>query len=158
MVLGEALASLLPRPPRRFDTKTRVALVACTWHPLAAIENAAKDGLSYDPGVQVVTTKCTGVVTVAFLLRLFAKGYDGVLVLGCADGDCHYYNGGERCKAIVEETGEILEISGIPKERLGFHQVANSTSAEFEKALKSYLKQFKDLGTGRRKLAAGSHR
>jgi F420-non-reducing hydrogenase iron-sulfur subunit len=120
------------------------------------MENAARDGLIYDPDVTVVPTKCTGVVTVAFLLKLFARGLEGVLVLGCADGDCHYYNGGERCKAIVEETREILEISGISKERLGFHQVTNSTSEEFDKALKSYLKQLKHLDTGRKQVASGS--
>jgi coenzyme F420-reducing hydrogenase delta subunit len=120
------------------------------------MENAARDGVSYQSDVTVVPAKCTGVVTVAFLLKLFAKGLEGVLVLGCADGDCHYYNGGERCKAIVEETREILEISGIPKESLGFHQVANSTSEEFDKALKSYLKQFKHLNAGRKRVASGS--
>ena len=135
-----------------------MAIVACTWHPLTAIENAARDGVTYRPDVAVVPTKCTGVVTVAFLLKLFAKGLEGVLVLGCADGDCHYYNGGERCKAIVEEAREILEISGIPKQRLGFQQVANSTSEEFDKALKSYLKQVKHLNVGRNRVASGSRR
>jgi coenzyme F420-reducing hydrogenase delta subunit len=122
------------------------------------MENAARDGFSYSPDIDLVPVKCSGVVTVAFLLKLFAKGMDGVLVLGCAEGDCHYYNGGERCKAIVEETGEILEISGIPKGRLGFYQVANSTSKEFEAALKDFLKQMKKAGGGRRQVAAASGR
>jgi F420-non-reducing hydrogenase iron-sulfur subunit len=135
-----------------------VAIVACSWHPLTAMENAAKDGLVYAPDITIVPAKCTGVVTVAFLLRLFAKGVEGVLVLGCADGDCHYYNGGERCKAIVEETREILEISGIPKERLGFYQVADSTSEEFDKVLAAYLKQFQHLKGGRKKIASGSRK
>jgi quinone-modifying oxidoreductase subunit QmoB len=119
------------------------------------MENAAKDGLSYGPDISLLPAKCTGVVTVAFLLKLFAKGLQGVLVLGCAAADCHYYNGGERCKAIVEETREILELSGIPKERLGFYQVANSRSEEFDKAMKSYLKQFTHLRVGGKKVAAG---
>jgi F420-non-reducing hydrogenase iron-sulfur subunit len=122
------------------------------------MENAARDGVRYAPDLTVVPTKCAGVVTVAFLLNLFAKGLEGVLVLGCADGDCHYYNGGARCKAIVEETREILEISGIPKERLGFDQVADSTSEEFDKTLESYLKRFKHLNIGRKRVASGSRR
>lgn len=94
----------------------------------------------------------------AFLLKLFAKGIEGVLVLGCSEGDCHYYNGGERCKDIVAETREILEISGIAGKRLGFHQVTNSTSQEFEKALRDYLKQFKNSKTGGKQVASGSGR
>lgn len=125
---------------------------------MTAVENAARDGFSYSPDIDLVPVKCGGVVTVAFLLKLFAKGMDGVLVLGCADGDCHYHNGGERCKAIVEETREILEISGIEKGRLGFHQVANSTSKEFQAALRDFLKQMKKAGGGRRQFAAASNR
>jgi len=141
-----------------------VAVIACKWHPLTAMENAAKDGFSYDPGITIVPIKCTGAVTVASLLKLFAKGLDGVLVLGCAEGDCHYYNGGDRCEAIVEETREILEISGIRGGALGFSRIANSTSAEFGEALKSYLRQFKSAGTagavkaGRKRVASGSGR
>lgn len=140
------------------EIKTRVAVLACKWHPLTAMENAATDGFSFGPDITVEPVKCTGVVTVAFLLKLFAKGVEGVLVLGCAAGDCHYYNGGERCRAIVDETREILEISGIPKDRLGFYQVTDSTSKEFEKALTGFLKQFKKAPGGRKPVAAQGRR
>jgi len=102
----------------------------------------------------LVPVKCSGVVTVAFLLKLFAKGIQGVLVLGCGEGDCHYYNGADRCKGIVEETREVLEISGIPGRRLGFHQVADSTSGEFGKALRGFLKQFPKIEGDRGKRVA----
>lgn len=133
-------------------------MIACKWHPLTGMENAAADGLSYGPDIVVEPVKCSGVVTVAFLLKLFAKGVEGVLVLGCAEGDCHYYNGGERCKAIVEETREILEISGIPGRRLGFHQVADSTSKEYDRALKGFVTQFKQARGGRKRVATEGRR
>lgn len=137
---------------------TKIAIVACKWHPLTAMENAARDGFAYGPDVGLVPVKCGGTVTVALLLKLFAKGMEGVLVLGCAEGDCHYYNGGERCKAIVEETREILEISGIAKQRLGFYQVANSTAKEFERALGDFLRQMKRAGGGKKQIASASNR
>lgn len=138
--------------------KTKVAIIACKWHPLTAMENASRDGYTYRPDVDLVPVKCTGVVTVAFLLKLFAKGMEAVLVLGCAEGDCHYYNGGERCKAIVEETREILEISGIAKERLGFYQVADSTSGEFKKALGGFLRTLGTVQARGKRVASASSR
>jgi len=115
------------------------------------MENAARDGLSYSPEIDVLPIKCSGAATVASLLKLFAKGLGGVLVLGCGEGDCHYFNGGERCKAIVEETREILELSGIEGARLGFHQVADTSSKEFVKALSGFLAQLKRVeGRGKR--------
>lgn len=138
------------------EIKTRVAVITCKWHPLTAMENAATDGFTFGPDIAVEPVKCSGVVTVALLLKLFAAGVDAVLVLGCAAGDCHYYNGGERCKAIVDETREILELSGISGERLGFHQVADSTAKEFEKALTGFLKRIGRAAKapGRRKRVA----
>jgi coenzyme F420-reducing hydrogenase delta subunit len=128
--------------------------VACKWHPLTAMENAAKDGLSYSPAVDVLPIKCSGAATVASLLKLFAKGLEGVLVLGCADSDCHYFNGAERCDEIIAETREILELSGIAGARLGFYKVADTSSKEFIKALKGFLAQLKTAKTREGRVAS----
>ena len=115
----------------------------CKWQPLTAMENAAKDGFTYDPDTTVMPVKCAGLVKVSFLLKLFARGFEGVLVLGCKEGDCHYFNGSTRCGQIVEETQEILEIAGVPKARLGFHLISDSQGKDYMRVLKRFLKQFK---------------
>jgi F420-non-reducing hydrogenase iron-sulfur subunit len=107
------------------------------------MENAARDGYCHGADTVVMPVKCTGLVKVSFLLKLFAKGIEGVLVLGCQEGDCHYYNGSQRCGEIVEETREILEIAGVPKRRLGFHLIAESQGKEFKRVLNGFLKQFR---------------
>jgi coenzyme F420-reducing hydrogenase delta subunit len=111
------------------------------------MENAAKDGYSYDADAIVMPVKCTGLVKVSYLLKLFARGMQGVLVLGCRDDDCRYYNGSERCGKIVEETREILDLAGIPSDRLQFHSISDSQGKEFRSLLKSFLRQFKKAST-----------
>jgi len=133
-------------------------VVACEWHPLTGMENAAKDGFVYSPSIDVLPIRCSGTATVSSLLTLFAKGLGGVLVLGCGEGDCHYFNGGERCRAIVEETREILELSGIDGTRLGFHQVADTSSKEFVKALKGFLAQLKRVESREERVASANRR
>jgi coenzyme F420-reducing hydrogenase delta subunit len=118
------------------------------------MENAAKDGFTCDADVTVIPVKCTGLVKVSFLLKLFAKGFKGVLVLGCEEGDCHYYNGSTRCGEIVKETQEILEIAGIPSKRLGFHLISESGGKEYKRVLGSFLKQFEKQAKGRKRVAA----
>jgi coenzyme F420-reducing hydrogenase delta subunit len=107
------------------------------------MENAAKDGFHHAENAVVVPVACTGLIKVSFLLKLFAKGLDGVLVLACPEDDCHYFNGSKRCGEIVEETRRILDISGIEPERLGFHTIAESQRREFKRVLAGFLKQFK---------------
>jgi coenzyme F420-reducing hydrogenase delta subunit len=125
---------------------------------MTAMENAAKDGFRYDARATVIPVKCTGLVKVSFLLKLFARGIDGVLVLGCKEGDCHYYNGSKRCGEIVEETQEVLELAGISRKRLRFEMVSESQGREYMRVLKDFLKQFKATGKRRKRVAAAGNR
>ena len=109
---------------------------------MTAMENAVKDGLTYDADAVVLPVKCTGLIKVSYLLKLFAKGMRGVLVLGCDEGDCRYYNGSARCAEIVDETREILDLAGVKPDRLQFHTIAESGGSEAKRVLKGFLKQF----------------
>ncbi len=143
-----------PRPKKAAAAGPRLAIIACSWHPLESIENAAKDGFTYGADILVLPVRCTGAVTVANILRLFAKELEGVLILGCVEGDCHYFNGSERCGEIVGETREILSWSGIAPERLGFTLISGSEGKNFIDALNTYEKDLKKAKPGRRKRVA----
>jgi quinone-modifying oxidoreductase subunit QmoB len=131
--------------------KPRIAIVPCQWHPQTAMENAARDGYTYDADAVVMPVKCTGLVKVSFLLKLFARKLDGVLVLGCRNEDCRYRNGSERCAEIVGQTREILELSGIDPEKLEFDQVSEAQGGAFRKVLDKFVKRLKPTGGKRRK-------
>jgi coenzyme F420-reducing hydrogenase delta subunit len=125
--------------------------VPCKWHPLTAMENAVKDGFTYDAEAVVLPVKCTGLVKVSYLLKLFAKGVRGVLVLGCDEGDCRYYNGSARCAEIVDETREILDLAGVARDRLQFHMIAESGGREVKRVLKGFFKQLGKVSPARAK-------
>jgi coenzyme F420-reducing hydrogenase delta subunit len=129
--------------------------VPCKWHPLTAMENAVKDGFTYDAEAVVLPVKCTGLVKVSYLLKLFAKGVRGVLVLGCDEGDCRYYNGSARCAEIVDETREILDLAGVARERLQFHMIAESGGGEVKRVLKGFFRQFGKVSPARAKRSGG---
>jgi len=134
--------------------KTKIVVLACKWHPLESMENAVTDGLTYDPGIVVLPVRCTGGITMASILKLFARELEGVLILGCSEGDCHYFNGSERCGEIVREAREILEWSGIAPERLGFALMSGSEGINFVNALEAYKKDLKGAGSRRKKRVA----
>ena len=134
--------------------KTSVVVLACKWHPLESMENAVIDGFTYDPGIVVLPVRCTGGITMASILKLFAKELEGVLILGCSEGDCHYFNGSERCREIVGEAREILEWSGIAPERLGFALMSGSEGSNFVDALEAYKKDLKGAGSRRKRRVA----
>ena len=49
---------------------------------------------SYAPEVRIIRLMCTGRVDLAFVLRAFQKGADGVIIGGCWLGECHYVTEG----------------------------------------------------------------
>jgi F420-non-reducing hydrogenase iron-sulfur subunit len=161
-VEGTGKTKSKPRPKSRAKAKAKarlgagVAIVACKWHPLTAMENAARDGFSYEAGTVVLPVKCTGLIKVSFLLRLFAKDIEGVLVLGCDEGDCRYFNGSERCGRIVDEAKDLLELTGIPGRRLEFRLIRESQGKDFKRAYTTFMKHLgREPGRSKRVTSAG---
>jgi len=61
---------------------------------------------------------CSGKIDMTHVLNAFKKGADGVLILGCPEGDCHYQDGNFEAKKRVYLLQKLLESYGIEKERL----------------------------------------
>lgn len=119
----------------------RIAVVACKWYPLIGLEDASKDGFCFPSNTTLIPAKCTGVVKASFLLELFVKGFDGVLVLGCAEDDCRYLSGSKMCKQVAQETKRILAISGIDEARLCFESMSEGSGKELRKHFESFSRR-----------------
>ncbi|MCK5837908.1 MAG: hydrogenase iron-sulfur subunit [Desulfobacula sp.] len=67
---------------------------------------------------RIIRVPCTGKVDVIHILRAFEKGADGVYVVGCMEGDCHYNEGNFRARKRVEQAAKILDKVGVGGERV----------------------------------------
>jgi coenzyme F420-reducing hydrogenase delta subunit len=61
---------------------------------------------------------CIGKVDTTDIIDAFRKGADGVLLLGCGDGDCHFQDGNVEARKRVYLLQKVLESFGIEKERV----------------------------------------
>ena len=61
---------------------------------------------------------CTGKIDATDILDAFSAGADGILILGCPEGDCHYQDGNYEAKKRVYLVRRLLESVGIEKERI----------------------------------------
>lgn len=66
----------------------------------------------------MIPVVCIGKVDATDILNAFNKGADGVLLLGCADGDCHFQDGNQEARKRIYLLHKILASFGIEKERL----------------------------------------
>ena len=67
--------------------------ILCNWCSYAGADLAGSARLKYPETVRIVRVPCSGRVDPMFVLKGFQKGFDGVMVLGCHPGDCHYAKG-----------------------------------------------------------------
>jgi coenzyme F420-reducing hydrogenase delta subunit len=73
----------------------------------------------YDKDIQnLVPIMCSGKVGASHVMDAFKKGADGVLILGCPDGQCHFQNGNYQARKRVQLLKKTLTSFGIEPGRL----------------------------------------
>ncbi len=65
------------------------------------------------------------------MLRAFEKGADGVMVVGCLEGDCHYQVGNLRAKKRVARVAGLLEAAGVGGARVRMVNLSAGEGARF---------------------------
>ncbi len=102
--------------------------------------------MSYPDSIRVIQVPCTGRVDVIHLMEAFQKGADGVYVVGCLEGECHYYTGNLRAKKRVQYTKKILDEIGIGGERVEMYNIAASDGPRFSQVAKEMDEKIRALG------------
>jgi coenzyme F420-reducing hydrogenase delta subunit len=64
---------------------------------------------------------CCGSIELERLLEPFRNGTEGVLILACPHGECHFQEGEWQCLKRVELLKGMLAANGIEPQRLSIH-------------------------------------
>ena len=75
----------------RFEPK--IVAFLCNWCSYAGADLAGTSRLQYAPNVRVIRVMCSGRVEPYLVVEALQAGADGVMVLGCHPGECHYLEG-----------------------------------------------------------------
>jgi F420-non-reducing hydrogenase iron-sulfur subunit len=102
--------------------------------------------LSYPTSIKIIRVPCTGKVDVIHILRSFEKGADGVYVVGCMEGDCHFNKGNFRARKRVEQAQKLLEDIGIGGERVKMYNLSSSEAPLFVEYAKEMSEKILELG------------
>lgn len=102
--------------------------------------------LSYPATIKIIRVPCTGKVDTLHLMRPLEKGADGVYVVGCREGDCHYNSGNFRAKARVEQTRKVLDALGIGGRRLEMFNLSSSDGPSFARYAREMHDRILEMG------------
>ena len=89
---------------------------------------------------------CSGKVDSSHILNAFRQGADGVLILGCRGGDCHYQDGNYEAKKRVYLLHKLLESYGIEKERLRIELSIDPEGSRIPQLVKELSDRIAKLG------------
>ena len=90
---------------------------------------------------------CSGRVDLAFVLRAFLKGADGVFIGGCHLGECNYVtNGNYDALNMVLLCRKIMEHLGLNPERLYIKFMSAGDGIPFAQTMSEFSSKVKKLG------------
>jgi coenzyme F420-reducing hydrogenase delta subunit len=102
--------------------------------------------MQYPPDIRVIRVMCTGRVDPALVADAFVNGADGVLVIGCYFGDCHYITGNFMAKHKLDMAREMLAYAGLNPTRLQFRNLSSAEGARFAQHNTEFVEQIKEIG------------
>jgi len=90
---------------------------------------------------------CAGRVDLAFILRAFSNGSDGVFIGGCHLGECRYVtNGNYAALNMVQLCRKLLGQIGVSPERLRLEWLSSGEGIRFAEVINDFSRQLRRLG------------
>lgn len=128
------------------EFEPKILAFCCNWCAYAGADLAGVSRMQYPPNIRIIRVMCSGRVEPEFVLKAFTLGADGVLVLGCHPGDCHYSSGNYKTMRRVPLTEKLLEQFGVEQERLKLEWVSAAEGARFAQVVTDFTSRIKELG------------
>jgi len=119
---------------------------ACNWCGYAGADQAGMNKMQYPSNIKLLRVMCLGRVDTNLVLEAFQKGFDGIMLVGCHIGDCHYISGNKNAVLVVEQLKNILHYLGIEPERLRIEEVSGGEGPLFVKVVTEFIEELKALG------------
>lgn len=126
--------------------KPKIIAFCCNWCGYAAADLAGIQRIQYPDSLRIIRVMCSGMVHPEMVLHALNKGADGVMIIGCYFGECHYVDGNEKAMARAELIDELLEDFGFENERFLITRLSSSEPEQFARTISSMHKKVKELG------------
>ena len=118
----------------------------CNYCAHSAAALAGSKRLQYPAGVRIIATPCTGKLEMEHILEAFEKGIDGILIVGCLEGGCHFQEGNLRARKRTDRIRSILEEIGLGSERLKMVNLSDAMASAFVEHVREITETVRALG------------
>ncbi len=124
----------------------RIVAFLCSWCSYTGADTAGIARLKSPANIRPVRVPCSGRVSPELVMKAFDQGADGVLVLGCHIGECHYDTGNHRAAKRLPILKSLLSFAGLEPERLRLDWVSASEGERFSRIAGEFTDILRNLG------------
>jgi len=121
----------------------RIVAFCCNWCSYAGADLAGVSRLQMPADFHVIRVMCSARVEPEWVIKALADGIDGVMVLGCHLGDCHYINGNHRAAKRFAILKEILAVAGVDRDRVHLDWVSASEGGKFQQVVTDFVERLR---------------
>ncbi|MBN1567360.1 MAG: hydrogenase iron-sulfur subunit [Acidobacteria bacterium] len=131
---------------RELPWEPEIIAFCCNYCAHSAAALAGLKRMQYPSGIRIVSTPCTGKLEMEHILEAFEKGVDGILIVGCLEGDCHFVDGNLRARKRTDRIRSILDEIGLGAERLQMVNLTDTMASAFVQYMQEAVTTVGTLG------------
>jgi len=128
----------------RFEPK--IVGFLCRWCSYQGADLAGTSRINYPPNIIPIKVMCSGRVDPMFVLKALRDGADGVIIMGCHPGDCHYQEGNYNALRRFILLKRLLDQLGIEDGRVHLEWVSAAEGERFGQVVTEMVETVRALG------------
>ena len=126
----------------------KILAFCCNWCSYAAADLAGTARTPYPHNVRIIRVMCSGMVHPGQVMNALSQGADGVMIIGCHPGECHYLSGNYRAMDRAAMITGLLADFGYEAERFQLAWVSSAEPERFVKTVTEMTDRVRQLGPG----------
>ncbi len=134
----------------------KIIAFLCTWCSYTGADTAGIARMKSPANIRAVRVPCSGRVSPELVIRTFDQGADGVIILGCHIGECHYDSGNHRAAKRFPLLHNLLTFVGLEPERLRLDWVSASEGEHFAHIVTEFTESVRQLGPASWRIPPGA--
>ena len=122
-----------------------VVVYLCQWCLKAQVDWLRR--CDFPDNVKVVEVPCSGRINPFYITSALQGGADGVLVVGCAPGECHYKSGNLLAERKFCTLQRYLEYIGLERGRFRYAWIGSTEQGRFHRLVEGMVRDLGEMGS-----------
>ena len=124
----------------------KIVAFLCSWCGYTGVDQVGAAHIQYPANVRIIRVPCSGRVDPMFVLKTLQRGMDGVMVVGCRPGNCHYGEGNHFARRRLLLTKSLLEHLGVEPGRIHVSWLGAAEGPKFARTVEEVVQAIRALG------------